>query len=222
MMNHRRRQTVVLIHGLWMNGLEMGVLGQRLRSLGYRTLTFRYPTVRAGILENASRLHDFIEDVVFKMIDGGPPPHLVCHSLGGMVALNMLEGHPKLAVGRVVALGTPFLGSQAARHLADWSIGRLALGNCMEGAMAGNGLQRVPSGREVGIIAGALPIGLSRLVLGVQGESDGTVAVEETRLPGAKEHITLRAVHVGLVFSPETARLVHRFLSLGTFGVEGS
>jgi hypothetical protein len=71
--------------------------------------------------------------------------------------------------------------------------------------------------RELGVIAGSVPIGLGRLV-GVHGApSDGTIFVEETRLPGILEHLVLRISHTALPFSSMVARQTAAFLNDGCF-----
>ena len=71
--------------------------------------------------------------------------------------------------------------------------------------------------RELGVIAGNVGIGLGRLV-GVHGApSDGTIFVEETRLPGISEHLVLRVSHTALPYSSTVARQTAAFLSDGNF-----
>jgi hypothetical protein len=71
--------------------------------------------------------------------------------------------------------------------------------------------------RELGVIAGSLGVGLGRLV-GVGGApSDGTILVDETRLPGIRAHLVLKVSHTGLPFSPTVARQTGAFLSSGNF-----
>jgi hypothetical protein len=49
------------------------------------------------------------------------------------------------------------------------------------------------------------------------GPNDGTVAVSETRLPGAKDHLCVAVSHSGLVLSGEVADQVAAFLGSGAF-----
>ncbi|MEO5331747.1 MAG: alpha/beta fold hydrolase [Magnetococcus sp. YQC-5] len=210
------QENVVLVHGLWLDGSEFKLMNIRLRRFGYKTWMFQYPTVKQGLEENADALWAFLEHHFgpgMNQVQAGSV-HLVCHSLGGLVALRMLERHPEAPVGRMVALGSPFLGSFSAQRLARWPGGSLLLGKSMTGALDGHGVMRVPEGREVGVLAGTLPLGLSQLIWGLEKPNDGVVAVAETRLPGAV-HLTLSVMHVGLVFSRRAARCVRRFLAIG-------
>lgn len=207
---------VVLVHGLWLDGSEFKWMETRLRRYGYRIVKFQYPSVKKGLEENAQNLWAFME------LRFGPgmghvsarSVHLVCHSLGGMVALRMLEIYPQAPIGRVMALGTPFQGSFSAQRLATWPGGASLLGKSMLNAMDGSRKVRVPEGREVGVLAGTLPLGWSSLIWEMEKPNDGVITVAETHLPGAL-HATLPLMHVGLVFSRRAARMVRCFLATG-------
>lgn len=194
-------------------------LALRLRQLGYQTLLFRYKTVHASIQENSQALWRFLEKQFGpEMRDATKVPvHLVCHSLGGMVAMDMFHRYPNARMGRMVALGTPFQGCLAAKKMAQWKVGRSALGKSLTRGLGGGGFSRVPPGREVGIIAGDHSLGLGRMFWGLEKPNDGTVAVAETHLDGAKAHRTLPVVHMGLVVSKRAIQMIHHFLSTGTF-----
>ncbi len=211
-----QQQKVILIHGLWMNGSEMKLLGRRLRRHGYQVDHFRYPTVRCDMSENSDALWQYLsKQCALEMAsDSAGSVHLVCHSLGGVVALTMLARYPELPVARMVALGSPFHGSLTAQHLTRWRSGRLFLGKSMNHALDGGGPSRVPLGREVGIIAGSRSLGISDFLWPLP--NDGTVAVIETQLPGAV-HTTLPLVHMGLVTSRRVPPLVDVFLRTGHF-----
>ena len=49
------------------------------------------------------------------------------------------------------------------------------------------------------------------------GEHDGTVAVEETRIPGLTDHLVLPHSHVGMLFAQDVADQVAHFLRHGRF-----
>jgi len=51
----------------------------------------------------------------------------------------------------------------------------------------------------------------------LDGESDGTVGLAETRLPGLADHCVVPVSHSGLVLSPEVATLTADFLRQGRF-----
>src|SRR3954464_6278340 len=82
-------ETVVLVHGLWMHGWVMKLLGTRLRSCGFRTVCFSYPSMRASLSQNASVLSRFVERIA------APRIHFIGHSLGGLLILQMLAEFPE-------------------------------------------------------------------------------------------------------------------------------
>ncbi len=203
-------EAVVLVHGLWMSGLELGYLDRRLRNCGYTPYRFRYRSVRYPIDQNAQQLARFAADL------SEPVVHFVGHSLGGLVILRMFRDSPPAQPGRIVAIGSPFQGSEAARSLAHFRVGQRFLGHSTEEALLGAALAAPPE-RDVGIIAGTLGVGSGRLFHHLASPSDGTVALEETHLEGARERLVLPLTHTTLLFSRRTAQAICAFLSCGRF-----
>lgn len=197
------RETVYLLHGIWMRGFAMGLVARRLRDAGFGTRIFDYASLHEGADRSAERLAEAIER------DEAARVHVVGHSLGGLVALLATQASAR--AGRTVCLGSPLLGSDAARRVAGfapWAMGASAERLCA-------GLTQWQGAREVGVIAGRLPFGLARVLGGFEDDSDGTVRVAETRLPGIHDHLVLPASHTGLVFSGEVADAVVRYLQSG-------
>lgn len=208
--------TVVCVHGIWGKGVEMSLIRRRLeKDHGYRVLLFSYPSVRGTLDDNAVKLSEFIraQDLV--------NTHLVGHSLGGVIALRMLAAYPDTVPGRVVCIGSPLTGSRPAAILAqkDWArpiIGQSLPAGVVREPAAGWATQ-VCASREVGIIAGTVPVGFGRLVTKFDGENDGSVAVEETRLDGAKDHICLKVSHKSMLVSRDVVEQTAAFLKRGEF-----
>ena len=203
------KETVIVVHGLWMTGIDMFLLRRRLRHCGFDVVQFSYPTMLSGIEMNATRLHEFTRALE------GSSIHFIGHSLGGLVILRLFRDFPEQRPGKVVLLGTPCAGSFVARRLAT-SIGRWLFGRSLE-----QGLLSATHGwsgaRELGVIAGSLRLGGGLLVKGLPRPNDGTVAVQETYLTGMTEHLTLPASHTGLLFSASVARQTCAFLKSGRF-----
>ncbi|MEO8628677.1 MAG: alpha/beta hydrolase [Betaproteobacteria bacterium] len=201
----------MLVHGLWMRGWVLAYPRIQLAQRGYRPIAFSYPSVTLSLDSIARRLADLVRSAE-------APVHLVGHSLGGLVVLQMLASHPELAVKRVVLLGSPCMGSSAAKHLARCHFGRAIIGKAIvqwrqeDGAVAARQFQ-------IGVIAGTQPFGLGRLVMKLPRPNDGVVLVDETRLPGATDHITMRVSHTGLIFSSKVNLQVSNFLKHGHFSV---
>ena len=116
------------------------------------------------------------------------------------------------------------MGSASAKVISDLPLGANVVGQCFPGAAAE--AARLPEslpcrswdlGPDLGSIAGTYALGLGRLLKVFTVPNDGIVAVEETRLPGAKDHLTLPINHVSLTFSSRATRQVHHFLTHGRF-----
>lgn len=207
---------VVYVHGLWLSGHEGFLLRRRLeKDRGYAWHAFRY----ASTLLTMSEIADALSACIAAL--DAPRVHLVGHSLGGIAILRCLERHPQQPPGRVVFMGTPSLASRAANAL-----GRFRFGRAMMGQAAGEELlythdRRWTHRRELGVIAGNQPLSLGRLMVDFNEPNDGTVAVSETRLPGATEHLLLPVSHSGMLLSPRVAHEVGQFLETGHFGCPG-
>lgn len=206
---HAGIRRVVLLHGLWMAGWSMRRVARRLRAAGFAPEVFTYPSVRGGPGQAIPRLAACLRR---------SPAHVVAHSLGGLVTLATLQREPALPVGRVACLGSPLRGSAAASGLASHAWGEFALGRST--ALLREGCGPCAEGVEVGVVAGGMPFGLGRLVGSIDGDNDGTVAVEETRIAGLADHVTVRASHTGLLLSAHAADQVIAFLRTGRFSRE--
>lgn len=210
---------VILVHGLWMSGIELVSLKNRLNAdHGFEAVPFSYPSVSGSMLDHVKELREFAQS------QKAERTHFVGHSLGGIVVLNLLEATADLPPGRAVLLGSPLQGSRAAQGLARWPLGKAMLGITMrQEFLPGDSLgprETVRSWndrREVGVIAGSSGFGLGRFVAKLDGENDGTVMVEETQLPGARDHLVLPVTHTGMLFSGEVAKQTAHFLHHGRF-----
>lgn len=213
---------LILVHGLWMSGLAMTPLKHRLETeYSYPSQCFSYKSVSAPMVDHVKELREYAQAQRAERL------HFVGHSLGGLVVLKLLESTADLPPGRAVLLGSPLQGSRAALGLARWPIGRTMLGMTMRdeflatdpaASLKSSATRRTWDGRrDVGIVAGSTSMGLGRLVAELDSESDGTVLVAETELPGAKDHIVLPVTHTGMLLSTEVARQTAEFLRTGRF-----
>ncbi len=202
---------MVLVHGIWMTGLEMTMLSRRLRQHGFTTRRFYYPSLRCSPAENADNLYRYLKSQDADRV------HLVAHSLGGIVLLHLFEQFSSLPPGRVVLLGSPAQGSAVARQINRHSFLRPLLGQCTERGLLGD----VPdwrAQRDLGVIAGSAGVlGIGRFVGGLSGAHDGTVAVSETEVSEAKDTMVLDVGHFDMLFSAEVSRQAAHFLKKGQF-----
>ena len=71
--------------------------------------------------------------------------------------------------------------------------------------------------RELGLIAGTHEFRLNPFNPKLPSPHDGIVAVEETRIEGAKDSVMIRSNHTGMLFRHELAEQVVAFLKTGAF-----
>ena len=216
------RAVVVYVHGLWLSGWEGSWLTRRLgRSLGCATRLFEYPSVTADVNANVAALARYLSQIEADAV------HLVGHSMGGLMIVELFEreasgdgliaGRRAPPPGRIVLLGTPIRGSRAAGRLSRLPHGRSILGATATDVLLCPRPHRWNGARDLGVIAGSLPLGMGGLLGPLHAPSDGTVMVEETQLDGAADHLTLRVSHSGLLFSSKVARQTAAFLRSGRF-----
>ena len=202
-------EAVVLIHGLWVNGLDMSLLRHRLGK-HFKTFQFSYNSVANSPPVNADKLNRFLSTIDSQTI------HLVAHSLGGLVIRHLLHRHPKQKHGRIVTLGTPHNYSHSAGQLSRFFPTRFILGKSIDDGLLGM-LPLWTSPRELGSIAGTLRFGMGVVIPGLSEPNDGTVSVDETRLEGMNDHLTLCVSHFGLLLSSRANDAVVKFLNIGKF-----
>ena len=205
------RETVVLVHGLWLHGVAMLYLKRRIARRGYDVKAYSYPTVRLNLAENAKRLVRYCEKLPTGRF------HLVSHSMGGLVVMKAAEALSSTRLGRIVLLAPPYRDSYAGRRVQRLPGGCTILGRCM-GEWLG-GVRDTPLRHlDLGVIAGTGSVGLGRIFApGLPQPNDGVVSVDETRVPGMRDHIVVPASHTLMLVSATVAHQVCAYLDHGKF-----
>ncbi len=186
------------------------MLRDRLGRAGFEPGSFHYRSMHTTLSDAADALAAHL-----RALNG--TVHVVAHSLGGLVACEAYARHADLPDGRVVLMGSPVRGSRTARAVAAHWYGPAALGPLALGELARERDATWRSPREVGVIAGSLPVGIGRAFSDLPMPNDGTVCVDETALQGATASIDVEVSHTGMLFSSVIASLVTRFFERGTF-----
>lgn len=205
---------IIILHGLYMHGVVMKPLSQKLRKLGYQTHVVSYNTVA-------------IEDTrVFEAIDHAIDPEqtniLVGHSLGGLMIKHYLKARQPSTqlVSHVIAVGSPLKGASIAVQLQKIGLGAI-LGNAtLFGLNYHDDVWQHP--QKLGSIAGTLPFGFRPLLLGGQLMSDGTVAVSETRIDGMTDHIETANTHTSMLYRSDIATQIDHFIRHDCFNHQGT
>jgi pimeloyl-ACP methyl ester carboxylesterase len=207
------REVVIYVHGLWLTGREAVLLRHRLaREFDFDVHTFRYPSVRSSMSEIVEALRAYVQRLAPATLN------LVGHSLGGLVIYRFLERYPEQPEGRVVFLGTPSVSCRAAITAGRMRWAAALMGQCIAEELLVTRERGWRFARSVGVIAGDRSLGLGRLFARFDEPNDGAIAVRETRLAGASEHLTLPVSHSGMLFSARVAHEAGHFLRNGRFG----
>lgn len=208
------RESVVMVNGLWLADPALWLLARHLRRAGFCVYPFSYPSVRQDLRANAERLNAFLSRVP------GDVVHLVGYSLGGVIVRGLFHWHPQQRPGRIVLLGSPQTGNRPAQATMKNRMGRRLLGRSVAELVTGVPRQWGWPARETGIIAGSRSLGLGRLAASLATPNDGTVAVEETVVPGPYTRLVLPVAHFAMLLSPRVARQIGEFLREGCFKEE--
>ena len=83
------KEVVVLVHGIWVNGLEQSLLRHRLRRCGYDCRQFSYHSLLRTPAQNAERLQAVLQKIDADVV------HFVAHSLGGVVLHHLFDRYPE-------------------------------------------------------------------------------------------------------------------------------
>jgi pimeloyl-ACP methyl ester carboxylesterase len=202
-------ETVILVPGIGLGGSELLVLAWHLRRSGLRVEIFWKNPWRCSLAASAQALHQMLQARQIEM------PHLVAHSLGGQVALQMLRDYPQQRVGRIVLLGTPLSGCLAARRMLRLPGGRWILGEALA-SVCGQPAPPFSFSWEIGAVAGRLNF-LLGLVLCPHRHNDTLVCVEETQHPDLRDHCVLLVSHTSMLLSKRVSARIICFLRSGTF-----
>ncbi|MFK5998908.1 MAG: alpha/beta hydrolase [Rhodobacterales bacterium] len=210
-------ECVVMLHGLARSSASFFVMQKALEGIGYRVINVNYASKEGTIEEQAMSV---LPDVI-AACDTCTRMHFVTHSMGGIMLryyLQNVQPRPE-NLGRCVMLAPPNKGTPLIDKLED-VIG-FELLNGVAGKQLGTGAGSLPNrlggvDYPVGIIAGNKAV--APLYAGLfDGENDGKVSVESTKLDGMADHIVLPVTHTFLMNSPLVFKQVAHFLREGFF-----
>ena len=211
-------EAVVLLHGILRSNFNMTPMSLYLKREGYETININYPS-REHDLENLTK---FLNDKLSmsKTFNNASKVHFVTHSMGGLLTRYYLTKHKPNNLGRVVMMGPPNNGSEFADFMMEYK----PLKTAFEKVFGPAGTQLTTSHvhntndikYELGVIAGRRSVNpIAPWVL--DGEHDGIVPVERTKIKGMKDHIVLPTTHSFMMVSPSVMKQTAYFLKKGKF-----
>ncbi|MBL4661664.1 MAG: alpha/beta hydrolase [Alcanivoracaceae bacterium] len=198
------QQAVVLVHGLWMSRWSFAFIAKYLSAKGYKVYRFGYATTSKPFAFNMLKLQAFVNSRTEETV------HLVVHSMGGILSMRCL---PKIKkTGKLIMLGTPVNGSQAAIAMGQKRWSSWLLKHASEPLE--NGVVDPQVFRESCMIAGTSSyIGISRLVTKLPKPNDGTVALKETQADWIDLHTTEKTNHFRMLFHKKIQYKIGAFLA---------
>lgn len=192
--------TVVLLHGLALWPGYMAPMARRLAARGWSVRTVGYRSRHQDFAASVAEVRAEIADLAHV--------HLVGHSLGGLIAAELLRSDTGGRIGRAVQIGSPNLGSpQADRALWIRPV-RCFYGPVLRQLQCHDDAPD-PDDR-IGAVAGVIWPNIAG------GQGDGVVRLESA-VAAAGDHVTVRVMHTLLPLSAQVARHVARFLADGRF-----
>lgn len=204
---------VVLLHGLARGQGSMTRLGRALRAAGFETWSHTYPSRRHSITYLADALTEQLAAL-------DRPLCAVTHSLGGVIVRHLHD--PRLRWERIVMLAPPNQGSRLAAGLVRNPLFRWFYGPAGSELADCSSWPAPPA--PFAVIAGTRSLAWSnptswtlarRFPTGTP--NDGTVSVDETRLPDMAAFAEVDATHTWIMDSPPAQRLAIAFLREGRF-----
>lgn len=203
---------IILVHGLFMPGVAMIKLRNFFEEKGYTTTVFSYHTISETPEKSAEKLKALIESL-------GDDNAIVCHSLGGLLTQKMLSmmENPDQKVQKVVSMGTPWQGASILTFMQQYRLDGI-VGKSLEILLPKDNNEWQFPDIALGSIAGKSTIGARILFApGKKIPTDGTVAIEETKIKGMTDHTIIPVSHTGLMFSNLAAEKALQFIQENHF-----
>lgn len=205
-------QSLVAIHGFLGAPWNMAALTEGYKDEGVNVICWGYPS-RDKIIQDHGK--DLVKDLqALSMRNPGVPINYITHSMGGLVlrsALNEIDCPSEAKLGRAVLIAPPNQGAAWGRFLDQIAffqkIARDLAGKQLMTEEDFEFLGQFPETMEVMVIAGD-----RNLNPFFTEPSDGTVAVEETRLKTPHKHVIIHSGHKSILFNPKAAKLAKKFL----------
>ena len=204
---------VVLLHGLGRTPASLWRANYFFKGKGYKTISLSYPSRSAPVETLARNLEPKINEFAAK-IDG--QVHFLTHSMGGLIALSLIQQNRPKNLGKVVMMAPPLGGSEVADFIAaNPALRRLfgpAIRDLTTAARRGASVDF-----PLGVIAGDRTVNPILSMLFLRGPNDGKVEVARTHADGMADHIVLPISHPMIPWRADALRQANAFFDHGQF-----
>ncbi len=201
---------VLLIHGLGRHAGIMDKPKMALRNAGFSAHSLNYAT----LFEDISHHGDHFEHLI-NNLQGIKKISFVTHSLGGLVAREILKRHTKwndIEAYKLVMMGTPNKGAQIAEFLNRLKAYQIIAGPSGQDVRPLQKLKELPEPTiPTLVIAGGRDndTGYNPLL---KGDNDGIVSVDETRLDCPHQFKLVHSIHTTMMDHKEAIEATVNFL----------
>lgn len=216
----RTGRALVVLHGLGGWRSTMRRIETVAQAAGHDVIGIGYCSLIQGIAAHTATLESafcFIADRGVREVS------FAAYSMGGIVLREALsrrkcEWASRLSPHRAVFIATPNKGAAFAEYFASTPLIGLA-GPCGSQLCPGLLADLPEPDCEFGVIAGGRgrSTGLNPML---DGDNDGIVGVEETKLDGMSDFLLIRSNHKSLVRRQDVAEQTVHFLERGRFRLE--
>ena len=206
---------VILIHGLGRLKSSMTKLEKAFTNADFDVVNWSYSSTKLNITDIAHNLYD-----IFKInAKNHNKVYFVTHSLGGIVVRRMMAIFKINNLDGIVMIAPPNNASAFARWILKYPIIKTIMGPAGQELMGKKHIEKICAVPKSGvmIIAGTKSFSInnpnswiSQSVL--EKPHDGTVTIEETKLPDMEKFITVKASHTFIASNSDVIRETVEFL----------
>ena len=214
---YNAQDKVVLLHGMYRDSIAMQPVEQFLSAQGYEVTSISYPSTAFNI---QTLVKEHLEPVVKNLkTEGNQKIHFVTHSMGGILVRYYLKHHPLEQLGKVVMIAPPNHGTELAELFMDstWIDTKSNPAKLQLSAQDDSWVNQLgPVNFELGIIAGNDNSNWITDWL-LQGDDDGVVSVESTKVDNMQDFIIVPEKHFRLRGNRSVLQQAAYFLKYANF-----